>query len=281
METPTMKEEFESFIKKIIKPKLLTTLTPISIHIIRGNSEVIVETYPFFTISDLKLAIYEKFNSEDYAAPNNQLIYLNKGQGVEPIDFTWKTSMLKNPSEDTINNNFINPDGSRRNIPIVLNDNLLLENKIKTNRINLLFYKDIEKYIVESRPLSEKIFNGRLYPYFPFLKNDTLYPSEADLRILSLKLEYINSKLDYINTIESLLSRGDPLIEPVFAGMRFLKLTWPINEIEESIESFFYDIDVNPSRPYLRLLTSTNAAISKVHLIDVDNKIPNIYDINY
>ena len=281
METPTIKEEFESFIKKIIKPKLLKTLTPISIHITRGDSEIILETYPFFTISDLKLAIYEKFNSEDYAAPNNQLIYLVKGQGVEPIDFTWKTSLLKNPKDDIINSNFINPDGSRRNIPIVLNDNILLENKLKTNKINLLFYRDVEKYIVETRPLSEKTFNGRLYPYFPFLKNDTLYPTEADLRILSLKLEYITSKFDYINTIDTLLGRGDPLIEPVFAGMRFLKLTWPINPVEESIESIFYDIDVNPSRPYLRLLSSTNNAISKVHLIDVDNKIPNIFDINY
>ena len=135
METPTMKEEFETFIKKLIKPKLLKTLTPISINITRGDSEIIVETYPFFTISDLKLAIYEKFNSEDYAAPNNQLIYLDKGVGVEPIDFTWKTTLLKNPKDDIINSNFINPDGSRRNIPIVLNDNILLENKLKTNKI--------------------------------------------------------------------------------------------------------------------------------------------------
>jgi len=281
METPTMKEKFESFIKKIIKPKLLKTLTPISIKVTRGDSEIIVETYPFFTISDLKLAIYEKFDSEDYAAPNNQLIYLIKGQGVQPIDFNWRTTLLKNPKDDVINDNFINPDGSRRNIPIVLNDNLLLESKLISNKINLLFYRDVEKYIVENRPLSEKTFNGKLYPYFPFLKNGVSYPSEEDLRILSLKLEYINSKFDYINTIESLLSRGDPLIEPVFAGMRFLKLTWPINPLEEPIESIFYDIDVNSSRPYLRLLTSTNAAISKVHLIDVDNKIPNIYDINY
>ena len=281
METPTIKEEFNNFIKKIIKPKLLTTLTPISINIIKGDSEIIIETYPFFTITDLKLTIYEKFDKQDFAAPNNQLIYIDKGVGIEPIDFTWKTSLLKNPKTDSINNNFINPDGSKRSVPIILNDNLLLENKLKNNTIHLLFNKDIVKYVNENRPISEITFNGRIYPYFPFLKNNVTYPNEADLRMLSLKLEYINTKIGHINTIDSLLSSGSPIVEPVFAGIRFLKLTWPINKFDESIDSFFYEVDVNTSRPYLRLLSSGNTAISKVHLKDIENKIPSVHDVNF
>jgi hypothetical protein len=269
-----------AFIKKITKPKLLSTLKPIPFNVINNDSEYIVETYPFFTISDLKLAIYELFDREDYAAPNNQLIYIDKKVGIDPIDFSWEAPMLKNPQLDIINNYFVNPDGSKKNIKINLNDNILLENKLKNNTINLIFYKDVEKYLSNIKPFSEKIFNGRIYPYFPFLKNNITYPNEGDLQILSLKLEYYNSKLKYINTIENLLTSSETLVEPVFFGLRFLKLTWPYNKLKDNIDSYFYEIDVNPTRPYLRLLSSGNSAISKVHLKDIDNKIPSIYDIN-
>lgn len=279
-ETPTMKTQFSDFMKKITKPKLLSTLKPIPFNVLRGDSEYIIEVYPFFTVSDLKLAIYEYFEKESFAAPNNQLIYIDKGVGIETIDFRWNI-LLKNPQQDLINNNFVNPDGSKKNVKITLNDNILLENKLETNTINLLFYKDIEKYITNVKPYSEKIFNGRIYPYFPYLKNDVSYPNEADLQILNLKVEYYNNKLKYINTIEKLLSNsGTPLIQPAFAGLRFLKLTWPYCPIEENIDSYFYEIDVNQTRPYLRLLSSGNTAISKVHLKDIENKIPSIHDIN-
>lgn len=276
-----MKEKFDDFMKKIIKPKLLKTLTPVSINVAYKDSEIIIETFGFFTVSDLKLAIYEMFDREPFAAPNNQLIFIDKKVGIDPIDFTWRAPLLKTPISDTINNNFVNPDGSKRNVAIILNDNILLENKLKDNNINLLLYSDILKNISDVKPISEKVFNGKIAQYFPFLKHNLSYPSENDLKSLSLKLEYFNRKVDYINKIESLLSSGEPIIEPVFGGLRFLKFSWPINPFKEGAETFFYDIDVNETRPYLRLLTSENTAISKVHLKDIENKIPNIFNINY
>lgn len=281
METPTMKEAFSDFMKKITRPKLLSTLQPISINIIRGETENIIEIYPFFTINDLKIAIYELYERQGYAAPNNQLIFIKKkGGGIQPIDFLWGAPLLKSPLEDIINNYFVNQDGSKKTIKITLYDNILIETQLKEYTINLLFYKDIEKYMTDTKPFSETTFNGRIYPYFPFLKNNITYPNEADLQMLSYKLEFYETKLKYINTVENLLTNGDPLTAPIFAGLRFLQLTWPINKLEENIDSFFYEIDVNPSRPYLRLLPAGNTAISKVHLKDINNKIPSVYNID-
>ena len=152
METPTMKEAFSDFMKKITRPKLLSTLQPISINIIRGETENIIEIYPFFTINDLKIAIYELYERQGYAAPNNQLIFIDKkGRGVEPIDFKWEYNiLLKHPRSDTSIDYLVNPDGSKKTIKITLYDIsrknvreiIHIENKNESNSNYLIFEKE-------------------------------------------------------------------------------------------------------------------------------------------
>ena len=66
-------------------------------------------------------------------------------------------------------------------------------------------------------------------------------------------------------------------MEVKFAGIRYLSLIWPIKQLKESIDVLFYKIPVNEQRPYIRLLPTGSTPISKIHLKDISNNIPNIY----
>ena len=284
MSSPTIKEEFDGFIKGITKPKLLSSFTPINLTI-QYDTPFSLTLYEFNTIGDLKLAIYNNFK-EDYAAPNNQLLYVKKGPLIQPIDFNWvDKSLLNNPVEVASNNKinlyFVTAEGQKTNIKDDNYNDILLSNKLRDTTIYLLFFKDIYKLIPGTRPLSEKQYYGILYQYFPYLKRDIVYPDDKEGENLDLILLLYTKKMDFINKITRLLTNDYTYIIPVFIGIRYLRLTWATNINEEGTSSLYYDLDVTNTRPYLRLLPVGSSPISKIHLKDISNNIPNISNVSY
>jgi len=286
MDSPTYEEQFQILLKSITKPKLLTSLQYDTFKIIYNNKEIEIENiYQINTISDLKYAIYEKFNLEAFAAPNNQLIfYKNKSNNIEVLDFSWKTKLP--PPEYIISekepllSDFVSSDGSKKIVDIQIYDNLIINKRLKNDVLHLYFYKDLITLYKGVQPISEKQYYGRIYPYFPHLKIGKTYPSEDDAKTLNTRYSLFTKKSEYLAKIQVLLQQENPIIPFSFIGIRFLRLSFIENDIEDGIESLFYDMDANETRPYIRLLPVGSTPISKIHLKDVNLNIPSVYNPN-
>jgi len=76
--------------------------------------------------------------------------------------------------------------------------------------------------------------------------------------------------------IESVLESHVPLISLTMAGIKYLQLVWDTKKNIQGIESQFYDAVVNERRPFIRLMPTEGAGLSKVYLSD--GKTPDIQD---
>ena len=279
-------EEFQNFFNTIFKVNLLSSLETFRSDIKYNGSIISLKNslYSFNTIADLKYAIYEAFDKSDEAAPNNQLIYYRGAEDrIKPVDFSWDTPFkLIKPGK--LLSEFITSSGEKQPIQISPYSNLLLDNSIisKSKSIHLILFKDVITIFSNlPQPLSEKVYNGSIYPYFPYLKQDQYYPNAKDKESIETRLFYNEKRLSFINKIQNLLQEELPLVRQTLSGFRYLRLHWPEQNISEKINTFFFELNVNERRPYLRLLPTGSIPISKIHLKDVENKIPNVFDIRY
>jgi len=287
MDSPTYEQEFQSFVKSITKPKTVVSLEYDSFKIIYNNEEIkLDDIYTINTVYDLKLAIYEKFGFEDFAAPNNQLILLSgpKKDGNEVLDFMWDQT-LKNPlfvvsGKEPLLTAFVSNEGAKRIVDIQIYDNMLIEKRLRKDMLHLFFFKDIRSYYNGVNPIPDKEYYGRLYPYFPLLKINENYPNELEKTILQTKFNLFKKKREYLQKIQVLLREDNPLVTLSFTGFRSLRLSYLNNSFENSIESLFYEMEVNETLPYLRLIPSGSTPISKIHLSDEAQTIPSVYDPN-
>jgi hypothetical protein len=287
MESPTYEEEFKTFVEKITKPKTIASLEYDSFKIVYNNEEIIIDDiFNINTVYDLKLAIYEKFGLEDFAAPNNQLILLRAPvkDGNEMLDFSWDHT-LQNPlfvvsRKEPLLSEFVTSEGAKRIVDIQLYDNMLLEKRLRKSIIHLYFFKDIVSYYNGPQPISEKEYYGRIYPYFPLLRINQTYPNESEKSILQTKYTFFKKKKEYLSKIQVLLKQDTPLIPITFSGLRELKLLFLKNTFENGIESLFFEMNVDEILPYLRLLPVGSTPISKVHLQDEMRNIPSVFDPN-
>lgn len=281
MEEDSPKEDFQSFLTSIFKVNLLNELEKFPLEITYKSQTLQLNTlYPFYTVQDLKYAIYEALGKVPEALPNNQLLFYKRtSDTIQVVDFLWDlpSKYIKAPGQFL--NQFVTSSGAKNPIQLNIYHNKLLENIVTKRKIQLLLYKDVISSLPQ--PLSEKEFNGRIVPFFPFLKMNETYPNEKDLKSVESRLLYNEKRNQFIERIQNLLSEDLPLIQQTLSGLKFLKLSWYEQSIPEKIKTFFFELDVNDHRPYLRLLPVGSTPISKIQLKDIDKKIPNISDIRY
>jgi hypothetical protein len=284
-ESPKEDKSLVTFLNSIFKINLLNELEvlPLEIRYKNDKIELKKDLYTFNTIQDLKYAIFESFGNTAEAAPNNQLLYyVRASDTIEAIDFLWDlpSKNIKKPGDFL--NQFVSSSGAKQPIQLNLYPNYLLENRIRNPRINVLFYKDVISMFKDlPQPLSEKEFNGRIYPYFPHLKMNESYPNEKDMEHIKKRIVYNDKKYNFIKRVQDLLTQDLELIPQILTGFKYLKLSWYQQYIEEKIKTFFFELNVNDNRPYLRLLPVGSTPISKIHLLDIEKKIPNIFDLHY
>jgi len=286
MESPTYEEQFQILLKSITRPKLLTTLQYDTFTIIYNDEEIEIDNiYNISTISDLKYAIYEKFNLEEFAAPNNQLLcYKAKGY-ISVLDYSWGKKLLPNPEfiiseREPVLSDFVSSDGSKKIVDLQIYDNSLVSRRIQNLSLNLYFYRDLIRLYRGVQPISEKQYYGRIYPYFPYLKMGRTYPNDEDIKNIETRYSLFKKKTEYLHKIQKLLNDDNPLITFSFIGIRYLHLSFLNNEFEDGIESLFYDMVANENRPYIRLIPVGSTPISKVHLKDEELNIPSVYNPN-
>jgi len=285
MESPTYEEQFQNLFKSITRPTLLTSLQYDTFKIMYDGEEIEIENiYKINTLSDLKFAIYEKFNLENFAAPNNQLIFYKNKSYIEVLDFSWK-NLLPTPEfiiseKEPVLSDFVSSDGNRKIVDLQIYDNLIINKRLKKNVLHLHFYKDLITLYKGVQPISEKQYYGRIYPYFPHLKMNKPYPSEEETKSLNTRYSLFAKKSEYLHKIQDLLTQGNPIIPFSFIGIRFLRLSFLNNNVEDGIETLFYDMVANENRPYIRLIPVGSTPISKVHLKDENLNIPSVYNPN-
>ena len=284
-ESPKEDKTLLTFLNSIFKVNILNELEvlPLEIRYKNDKIELKKDLYRFNTIQDLKYAIFESFGNVADAAPNNQLLYyIRSSDTIEAIDFLWDLSSKNIKKPGDFLNQFVSSSGAKQPIKLNLYQNFLLENSIRNPRINVLFYKDVVSMFRDlPQPLSEKEFNGRIHPYFPYLKMNESYPNEKDMENIKRRIVYNDKRYNFTKRVQDLLTQDLELIPQILTGFKYLKLSWHQQYIEEKIKTFFFELNVNENRPYLRLLPVGSTPISKIHLLDIEKKIPNIFDLHY
>jgi hypothetical protein len=286
MESPTYEEQFKILLKSITAPKLLTSLQYDTFTIVYNDEEIEIDNiYKISTVSDLKYAIYEKFNLEGFAAPNNQLLFYKTKTYINVLDYSWGKALLPNPEfliseKEPVLSDFVSSDGTKKIVDLQIYDNSLITTRVQNLTLHLYFYKDLIRLYKGVQPISEKQYYGRIYPYFPYLKMGRTYPNDEDIRNLETRYSLFKKKTEYLHKIERLLKEDNPLITFSFIGIRYLQLSFLNNDIEDGIESLFYDMVANEDRPYIRLIPVGSTPISKVHLKDESLNIPSVYNPN-
>ena len=256
------------------------------------------QMFPFMTLFDIKLAIYNAYKRDDKAHPDYVFLGIPRfGTMIETTDYTWSFSatptesvLLKNLtgvaagklSVPAIDSRFVDTDGGRKNILRTNTDGITIEDKFfqKTAKLPVLhayLYRTLEAMIPGERPLSERDWNGRLYPYFPALSigNDTL---TLDQRNQAKKFaDNFVVRRRFFAKIDEILETGAPMTTVNLSAVKYIRLSYTKPKVIPGIEVIFYEVPVNERRPYMRLMPVENTAISKVHMLK-DSDVPNLED---
>ena len=260
--------------------------------------------FPFMTLQDIKIAIFLELKKDAAAIPEFVYLCVNGpekgkkflGGKTVPMDFTWNVpsaepnTSFKNflPFElaagsKPLDARFVESSGERKIIGIVNRERITIEDAFFKLGIangipefHAYLYKDLAAVVPGAKPPSEKDWNGRLYPFFPFLSVGSAEPS-AELKAKAERLSTAFARRQqFLMRLQSLLDEDVPLIPLTLAGIKFLRLTWAKKAGIPGIEAMFYEAPVNERRPFMRLMPVEGSGISKVFL--ADGKHPDIQD---
>lgn len=309
-------EVFPDFIRDIFYPSTLGSFRgsmssgelTVFLHTAPGDEPkelTLKNIFPFMTLQDIKVALFIELKKDSTAVPEYQYLSIHGsepgkkflGGKTVPIDFTWNLPTLE-PNTSFKNflpfelaagskphdTRFVESSGDRKLIGIVNRERITIEDAFLKFGIakgipefHLYLYKDLLAAIPGAKPPSEKDWNGRLYPFFPFLTITSGEDASAELKAKAERLATIFSRRQqFLMRLQSLLDENIPLIPITLAGIKFLRLTWAKKAGIPGIEAIFYEASVNERRPFMRLIPVEGSGISKVFL--ADGKNPDIQD---
>jgi hypothetical protein len=251
------------------------------------ESIVLKNLAPFHTIEDLSRAIYDKTNDSELFPKFTFLCTIDEDNYI-PSMLTWIQGdtiipYLNNP-ESVIQNaieqdNFVEVDGTKRLstnfLPkgrITLEDSYpdgLPEFHVYTLQYLLSLYKG-------PTPISEKDWYGLFYPYFYQLGHQENMNMDSQDEAFGKDIKnYIQTKLNLIDNLNTLLQSVDDLHELSTTNVKYLSFIWDARRSDfEGVDIFFYSIPVNEKRPYMRLLTPNITPLTKLYK-------PNAYGLPY
>jgi hypothetical protein len=237
------------------------------------------------TLYDLKLAIYTLMKQADKALPD--FTFLGELRTVQktfnPVNYSWIDSSeptsviaLLSPekqaqqSSTSVNSRFVETNGDRRILGITYKDRVLLEDAFKKGipkTLYVIFYEDMLAASDLKRPISEKDWNGRFWPYFPTLSVDADAPTEEQRKLARRLSTAFGWRRHVLSRMEDTLAHARVPADAIqLSGIRHLRLVFQKPALIPGIEALFYELPVTERRPYLRLLLAEKTAISKIHL---------------
>lgn len=222
--------------------------------------------YPFMTLYDLKVMIYQHFRKEISAHPSFQSLLIpvpeivfgnNENEETKFVrnydaiaesytcfDYTWmkpesnEELAVINPfiraSGDSVDSQFVTESGRKTN-KYAVRARMTVEDFAKelelgdSITLHLFLYKDVIPGLRSELRTSEVQWFGRIAPYYPDLpinQPTTSVPAELATRI-GVFDSYVSGYLEQLNSLDELLtSETFPLLPMVVAGLRFLRLVW-------------------------------------------------------
>ncbi len=279
-------------------------------------TEIKLKPYPFMTLYDIKVMIYQHFRKEPSAHPSFQSLLLpvpeveaaeneslrfvlnaNKlATEYMTFDYGWTLpesttelslmnpfERVKGPSVDT---QFVTESG-KKNLQYAVRARMTLEDFVSnltdesTFVLHLFLYKDVVPGLRSELRTSEREWYGRVNPYYPDLEVNqsvTTLTAEQTARIQVFHT-YVEGLLQQMGHLDSLLqSETLPLLPMTVAGVKFLRLIWKQPEEETpSLETLFYQLNVTSERPFLRILPVGQTPITKLKM-EGTLKVPDLSD---
>lgn len=279
--------------------------------------EFTVNPYPFMTLYDLKIMIYQHFRKEISAHPSFQSLLLpvpelvigntedntkfvrsydSLAEGYTCFEYTWmkpetgEELSVSNPflraSGDSVDSQFVTETGRKTNT-YAIRARMTLEDFLRelelgeTLTLHLFLYKDVITGMNADLRTSEREWFGRIAPYFPELgvnQPTTSLPTDLMRRVTFFD-SYLTNYMEQMESLDELLgSETLPLLPMTVAGLRFLRLVWKSPTVPTpALETLFYTLEVTPERPFLRILPVGSTPITKLKM-DTAFKIPDISD---
>ena len=279
-------------------------------------TEIKLNPYPFMTLYDLKIMIYQHFRKEVSAHPSFQSVLLPAPEAeignnenvkftLDPkklateymtFDYGWtqpesnKEFSLSNPFErasgGTVDTQFVTQTG-RKNVQFAVRARMTVEDFLENISddipfvLHLFLYKDVMPMLNADLRSSEREWYGRINPYYPDVEVNqpatTLSSSQTNrLKTFDAYVDGMKNQMQQLDTL--LTSETLPLLPMTVAGLKFLRLVWKQPEEETpSIETLFYQLNVTSERPFLRILPVGQTPITKLKM-EGALKIPDISD---
>ena len=313
-DVPEEKELLPEFMDEILYPSALSSFRDtmpggqLDILVYRNEDKPLNvrlgNMFPFMTLNDIKTALYLEMRGDPDFVPEYVYMCMDRsGAGMKPyiggeqapLDFTWnfpsaskRPFRMKNPTlialgKEPLNTNFVDSGGSRRIVALVNRQRVTIEDAFfkrgVSNGIPVIHaytYKSLLSKIPGAKPPSEHEWNGRLYQMFPYLSSSSVEPSEVEVRTANRLSTIFSRRQQFLVHLETILSRGEPLINLTVAGVKSLVLRWDKIKDINGIETQFYDASVTEQRPFMRLIPTEGYGISKIFMKDAN--IPDIDD---
>ena len=278
---------YEAFVGRLFRPEVKSLKNPELVFEIDGL-EPIATLYPFHTVNDLLTQIYiQKGESEVYHPDNLCLMREDKitkellhvqytiGKGITLADPLAR--MKKGPDA-----RFATTQGDPTDLVFIPQGDALLESAFTTKaqpiKLRLFVYRDVIAAFTGPRPFSTAIWNGCIRPYFPSRSReyeDGSLPAET-LEFAPTRVKTFTQRLAILDTMEESVegplrkpgntTRGDPV---KFSSVKYIRFNWdPPSKLYEpfDLETFFFDILVSPTIPYIRLFSKKSSNLSKVNV---------------
>ncbi len=280
---------YEAFVGRLFRPEIKSLKNPDLVFEIEQVPGVIDTLFPFHTVNDLLTQIYIQTDQKEEFHPDNvclmredkitkELLHVQYTVGrslglTDPI-----TRMQKGPDS-----RFVTSQGEPTEIPFVAQGDVLLESAFgmaspSPIKLRLFLYRDVLAATQAPRPLSTAIWNGCIRPYFPTRSRefeDGSLPADI-LAFAPTRSKTFTDRLAILDKMEEAVSeplrkpgnttRGDPV---KFSSVKYIRFNWdsaPPSHEAFDLESFFFDLNVSPMIPYMRLFSKKSSTLSKVHV---------------
>jgi hypothetical protein len=302
--------------KNILKPEMVEELyhpTIKSIKIIRYTTATVTEeitiepVYPFYTVHDLKLAIYKKKDEDQSYVPEFQFLAIPYPTvfGKVPYvatDFYWQSPetitekkedidkgiKIKEPfsfvTSPTVDSRFVDSAGERKALNKQNRKDVLLEELFKKS-----FFENtpivLHLFLLRDLLIANPVIQGsqlqhiaRIEPLFPDTTPESTgirLSSERNARFQEL-YTYFTGKEDLFEKIQSHL----PIqIFPEIKSVKLLRFVWPTINKTINLDTIFYERPVSERLPFIRLLPADDVPVSKICIKENSPlPIPNLED---
>lgn len=258
--------------------------------------------YPFYTLDDLKLAIYKNQNSDPKWIPTQIFVGTSIGDMPNPAEFRPLDTIWMDGKEEIILptplnickpgarplGRFVEATGQAKLVERQDRGRTTLEDAYIIPRGGEMpvFYafcvSDMLRRFgvgAQGQPVPAYDWNGRFRPYFPALSATSYEP--AGIAQVEKQVDYKRRIRALLRGINQALAADQPLVAIEVSGIYALRLLLNVEPVDgfAGCEEFFFRTSVNSNRPFMRLLPSEGTPITKINVVGVTS-IPDIKDPN-